>query len=174
MRTSHLRIRSSASGEISTSSGMRSVSRQFMIFLYVSCDVSEQNAGYPENPPAGGRPPPPRQQIPCPRSRPNTARGPRTDEHLVHDDAQRPPVALVPIALLHEDLGRNVVRRAHGRVRLIWARCWARRASAARGQAERRVGTGGEAGGAATALRAHIDVRAVGGSCATLPSLRGT
>ena len=173
MRTSHLRIRSSASGEISTSSGMRSVSRQFMIFLYVSCDVSEQNAGYPATrPPAAV----PRRLVsnPCPRSRPNTARRPRTDEHLVHDDAQRPPVALVPIALLHEDLGRNVVRRAHGRVRLIWARCWARRASAARGQAERRVGTGGEAGGAATALRAHIDVRAVGGSCATLPSLRGT
>ena len=40
------------------------------------------------------------------------------DEALEHDRAERPPVALVAVPLLHEDFRRNVVRRAHGGVRL--------------------------------------------------------
>jgi hypothetical protein len=40
------------------------------------------------------------------------------DEALKHDRAERPPVALVAVALLEENLRCNVVRRADGRVSL--------------------------------------------------------
>lgn len=36
-----------------------------------------------------------------------------TDEHLVHDDPQGPPVAQLVVAGLHEDLGSDVVGRSH-------------------------------------------------------------
>lgn len=36
-----------------------------------------------------------------------------TDEHLIHDDAERPPVTELVVPGLHEHLGRNVVRSTH-------------------------------------------------------------
>ncbi len=39
-----------------------------------------------------------------------------TDEALEHDGAQRPPIAFVRVALAAEDLGRDVIGRADGRV----------------------------------------------------------
>ena len=50
----------------------------------------------------------------------------RTDEHLVHDDAQRPPVALWAVALLLEHFGRDVVGRADSRVGELAAVCFPR------------------------------------------------
>ena len=44
------------------------------------------------------------------------AEGRVADEHLEHDDAQRPPVARAAVAALHEHFGRDVVGRADGRV----------------------------------------------------------
>ena len=38
------------------------------------------------------------------------------NETLKHDRAQRPPVALVSISLLQENLGRDVIRRPDGRI----------------------------------------------------------
>jgi hypothetical protein len=40
------------------------------------------------------------------------------DETLKHDRAQRPPVALVSVSLLQENLGRDVIRRSDGRIGL--------------------------------------------------------
>ena len=41
-----------------------------------------------------------------------------SNETLKHDRAQRPPVALVSIALLQKDLGRDIIRRPDGRIGL--------------------------------------------------------
>ena len=40
------------------------------------------------------------------------------DKTLKHDRAQRPPVALVSVSLLQENLGRDVIRRSDGRISL--------------------------------------------------------
>lgn len=48
MLSTHLRIKSLAFSEVGTSGGNIRVSFQFITFLYVSCGVSEQNGGYPE------------------------------------------------------------------------------------------------------------------------------
>mgnify|MGYP001598053685 CR=1 FL=1 len=50
------------------------------------------------------------------------AEGRVPDEALEHDRTERPPIALLPVALLQEDLGRDVVGRADGRVRLSRAK----------------------------------------------------
>lgn len=47
------------------------------------------------------------------------AEGRVPDQALEHDRAERPPVALVAVPLLEEDLGGDVVWRADGRVRLF-------------------------------------------------------
>ena len=38
-----------------------------------------------------------------------------TNQHLIHDDAQAPPITLLVVAILHEDFRGNVVRRANSR-----------------------------------------------------------
>ena len=40
-------------------------------------------------------------------------------ETLKHDGSQRPPVTLIPISLLQEDFGCNIIRRSHGRICLL-------------------------------------------------------
>mmetsp|Transcript_4129 Transcript_4129/g.10718 ORF Transcript_4129/g.10718 Transcript_4129/m.10718 type:complete len:289 (+) Transcript_4129:310-1176(+) len=41
-----------------------------------------------------------------------------SDDHLVQDDAERPPVALEAVARLQQHLGRHVIRSAHSRPHL--------------------------------------------------------
>ena len=41
-----------------------------------------------------------------------------TDEHFIHDDAQRPPVTQLVVSRLHEDFRGDVVGRSHGRISL--------------------------------------------------------
>lgn len=41
-----------------------------------------------------------------------------TNEHFIHDDSQRPPVAQLVVSSLHEDLRGDVVRGPHGGISL--------------------------------------------------------
>ena len=49
------------------------------------------------------------------RARVVAVEGRVADEHLIHDDAERPPVAVGVVARLQQNLGCHVVRRSDGR-----------------------------------------------------------
>lgn len=61
-----------------------------------------------------------------------------TDEHFIHDDPQRPPVAQLVVSRLHEDLRSDVVRRAHRGIGLRGVRIHGERRDTAGGTTSRR------------------------------------